>query len=366
MIRVLLVDDSALARRLLARMLPESEGFQVVGEASDAYLARDRIVELQPDVVILDLELPRMDGISFLRKLMKHYPLPVVVCSALTPEGGDNALAALEAGALAVVSKAPAASAVLQMTAELTNAVRAAALAGLRPGRFRDVREAVKSSIPALASAGPPTRPNEACRLVALGASTGGTVAVETIVRQLPADLAPVVIVQHLPPYISGAFARRLDQLSALRVEEAQDGVCLRPGMVLVAPGDRHVVVQQRGSELFLLVRAGDKVNGHRPSVDVLFHSAAEVVGGEALGVLLTGMGRDGAEGLLAMHSAGARTLAQDEATSVVWGMPKAAIDLGAADEVVPLGRMAARVSRFAQLPRPKTARAQSAGGSHG
>jgi two-component system chemotaxis response regulator CheB len=365
MIRVLLVDDSALARRLLSRMLTQVEGFQIVGEASDAYVARDRIVELRPDVVILDLEMPRMDGISFLRKLMKHFPIPVVVCSSLTPEGGENALRALDAGAIAVVCKAPAVGAVPQMTVDLTTAVRAAALAGRGRERFQEeVREAARASIPAVAAAAAAPRAVEDCRLIAIGASTGGTLAVEAIVRELPADTPPIVIVQHLPQYISGAFARRLDQLTPLHVEEAVDGVVLRPGIAVVAPGDRHVVLERRGSDLFALVRTGDKVNGHRPSVDVLFRSAAEVVRADALGVLLTGMGRDGAEGLLAMRSAGARTIVQDEATSTVWGMPKAAMDLGAADEVIALDRIASRMCRLARPSTIRSARAPAAEGA--
>lgn len=344
MIRVLLVDDSALARRLLARMLPTVDGFEIVGEAADAYVARDRIVELRPDVVVLDLEMPRMDGISFLRKLMHHYPIPVVVCSSLTRDGGDYALGALDAGAVAVVCKASGPGAIAQMTSDLTTAVRAAALAGQNwpaPPAGDGVRP------PATSSAPPAAAMAEECRAVVMGASTGGTVAVESIVRSLPGDFPPLVIVQHLPQYISGAFARRLDQLSPLRVEEAQDGVVLRRGVAVVAPGDRHVWLEKRGGQLVVASGSGAKVNGHRPSVDVLFHSAAEIVREHSVGVLLTGMGRDGAAGLLAMRTAGAHTLVQDEATCTVWGMPKAALDIGAADEIVPLPRIAARLSQL-------------------
>ncbi|HEY5374376.1 MAG TPA: chemotaxis-specific protein-glutamate methyltransferase CheB [Polyangiaceae bacterium] len=349
MIRVLLVDDSPLARRLIARVLSSAAGFEVVGEASDPYAARDRIVELRPDVTVLDLEMPRMDGISFLRRLMHHFPMPVVVCSSLTLDGGDTALRALEAGAVAVVNKPPDAKSVPQMAADLTAAVRAAA--STRRTDAAESRLAVRAPSRA-PSAAPSRRANNdsrarpECRVVAIGASTGGTVAVETIARALPVDGPPVVIVQHLPPYITEAFARRLDQLSPLRIEEARDGAVLKRGTAVVAPGGKHVVLERRGSELCVSVRNGAKVNGHRPPVDVLFHAAAEAAGAEAVGVLLTGMGRDGADGLLAMHTAGALTLVQDEASSVVWGMPKAAFDLGAADEVLALDRMAARLAQ--------------------
>jgi two-component system chemotaxis response regulator CheB len=355
MIRVLLVDDSPLARRLIARVLSSAAGFEVVGEASDPYAARDRIVELRPDVTVLDLEMPRMDGISFLRRLMHHFPMPVVVCSSLTLDGGDTALRALEAGAVAVVNKPTDAKSVPQMAADLSAAVRAAASTRSNARSTDSVPPRLLVRAPstapiALAHAAPrraisDSRARPDCRVVAIGASTGGTVAVETIARALPVDGPPVVIVQHLPPYITEAFARRLNQLSPLHVEEARDGAVLKRGTAVVAPGGKHVVLERRGSDLCVGVRNGAKVNGHRPSVDVLFHAAAEAAGAEAVGVLLTGMGRDGADGLLAMHTAGALTLVQDEASSVVWGMPKAAFDLGAADEVLALERMAARLT---------------------
>jgi two-component system chemotaxis response regulator CheB len=230
------------------------------------------------------------------------------------------------------------------MTTDLGNAVRAAA-ASLRPVNDDRVRRGIATTIPA--SVDPRSAGN--CRVVVLGASTGGTVALESIVRALPADFPPLVVVQHLSRYVSGTFARRLGQLVSLQVQEAEDGLLLRPGQVVIAPGDRHVTVERRGVGSSLSVRGGPKVKGHRPSVDVLFHSAAEVCGAAAVGVLLTGMGRDGADGLLAMRTAGAHTLVQDEASSVVWGMPKAAIELGAAGEIVSLERIANRLSDLVQ-----------------
>ena len=351
LILVLLVDDSALARRLLARVLSAAAGFEVVGEASDPYAARDRIVELRPDVTVLDLEMPRMDGISFLRRLMLYFPVPVVVCSSLTRDGGDTALRALDAGAVAVVNKPSDARSVPQMAADLAAAVRAAAGTRPRSGEAAEPRSPVITACSAPTQV-PTRRPGSDgrarpdCRVVAIGASTGGTVAVETIARALPHDGSPVVIVQHLPAYITEAFARRLDQLSPLHVEEARDGAVLKRGTAIVAPGGKHVVLERRGSDLCVCLRNGAKVNGHRPSVDVLFHAAAEAAGADAVGVLLTGMGRDGADGLLAMHTAGALTLVQDEASSVVWGMPKAALELGAANEVLPLERIAPRLTQ--------------------
>jgi two-component system chemotaxis response regulator CheB len=324
---------------------------------------------------VLDLEMPRMDGISFLRRLMHHYPLPVVVCSSLATDGAEPALRALDAGAFAVVCKPTSAEDVPRMAAELLANVRAAAaakdgtehrtasMAAPAPEARRTpnapARAQVHSVLPA-ADAAKERRGGSQCRIIAVGASTGGTVAVETIVRALPTSCPPVVIVQHLPPYICGAFVRRLDQIAPLHVEEARDGQKLEPGVALVAPGDRHVLVERRGGQLYLLVRQGARVSGHRPSVDVLFRSTAEAAEDAAIGVLLTGMGRDGAEGLLAMRAAGAHTLVQDEASSTVWGMPKAALDVGAADEVVPLDRMAGRLNQITQHGARRSLRADT------
>jgi two-component system chemotaxis response regulator CheB len=351
----LVVDDSAVARRLFVRGLASAPEIQVAGEASDAYVARDAIVRLQPDVLVLDVEMPRMNGIAFLRRLMRHYPMPVVVCSSSAVAGGDTALRALEAGAVDVICKPNDNYSAQDFTRDLVSAVRNAASTrtSARPARSSG-------------NAGPPaprlakrTQPGE-CRLIVIGASTGGTVAVESIVRALPPSLPPLVIVQHLPAYITQAFARRLAGLTQLSVEEARDASVLRHGTALVAPGGKHVVIESVGDQLRVGLRDGPKVNGHRPAVDVLFRSAAEAAGECTIGILLTGMGKDGAEGLLSLHVAGAHTFAQDEASSAVWGMPKAAIQLGAADEIVALDDIANRLTRAAQQRAVSATRKQS------
>jgi two-component system chemotaxis response regulator CheB len=284
--------------------------------------------------------MPKMDGITFLQRLSQHYPLPVVVCSSLTEAGGRVALEAYDAGAVEVICKPQGPQALSEFGAELVAAVRAAATA--RPGRARAGRPRValnaKSDV----------------ELIAIGASTGGTIAVESIVARLPANSPPLVVVQHMPAYVTKAFAARLDGLSALTVEEARHGRVLEPGLVLIAPGDHHIALERSGHRLRVCFDDGEKVNGHRPAVDVLFRSAARVVRERAIAALLTGMGRDGALGMLEMRDAGAYTLAQDEATCVVFGMPKAAIDCGAALEVVPLDEMPARLMRSVELKSPR------------
>ncbi|MBL8966784.1 MAG: chemotaxis-specific protein-glutamate methyltransferase CheB, partial [Spirochaetaceae bacterium] len=333
---------------------------------SEAYTARDRIVFLAPDVLTLDVEMPRMDGIEFLRRLLPQYPIPVVVVSALTAEGSLHALAALEAGAVEVVPKPQAMGAhgLLEMIGELRQAVKAAAKADV--GKLRGLAAKSRSSPAGGGGSGAsrkiraaPRRPGEEDRVVALGASTGGTTALRGIIRSLPADLPPTLIVQHMPPVFTRLFAESLDRESGLRVREAADGDRLERGLVLIAPGDYHLVLERQGGCLVVRCVGGDKVNGHRPSVDVLFESVAAVAGGAAVGMILTGMGRDGAQGLLSMRKAGARCFAQDEASAVVFGMPQVAWDLGAAERLVPLDRAAEVL--VAALARPLV-RAAAAG----
>jgi len=350
-VRVLIVDDSAVARDLLERGLSLDPGIEVVGKASDAYSARDKIVFLKPDVLTLDVEMPRMDGIAFLRKLMPQYPIPVVVVSAVTAEGSRRAMDALEAGALCVVAK-PAArdpGGFGTMVSELAERLKEAAKAdpeklrahGAGPGGGRPDKAGPDARVrqPARRAGASPVR-----TIIAIGASTGGTVALARVVTALPADAPPVLIVQHMPPVFTGMFADSMDSRSRVTVKEAEDGDALIRGRVLVAPGDRHMRVGKTAGGYSVSLEDGDKVSGHRPSVDVLFRSVAEAVGSDAVAALLTGMGRDGADGLLAMKRAGARCVAQDEASSVVFGMPREAWENGAAEALVPIDRMAREI----------------------
>ena len=328
MIKVLVVDDSAVVRQILQGSLSLDPDIEVVGAAPDPYVARDMIVELRPDVITLDVEMPRMDGITFLRKLMFYYPIPVIVVSSLTTEGGELALEALAAGAVEVMSKPGAAYTVADMATELIAKIKTAAMARVTK------REAPASrQQPAqVASLGRTTN-----QIVALGASTGGTVALEHILCQMPADAPGIVIAQHMPALFTKQFADRLNKLSAMEVREAQENDSVLPGVALVAPGDKHLLLRRSGARYYVSVKDGPLVHRQRPSVDVLFRSVARTAGKNAIGVILTGMGADGAEGLVEMLQAGAHTMAQDEASCVVFGMPKVAIELGAAERVLPL-----------------------------
>ena len=332
MIKVLIVDDSALVRKVLTEELGKQHDIEVVGTAVDPYVAREKIVELQPDVLTLDLEMPRMDGLSFLAKLMKHYPMPVVVVSSLTPKNSENALMALRLGAVDVISKPGSSYSASNISRELIKAVRAASLA-----KF-DSAPGVAEPAGAAAS---PKKPEPKVdlyhttdKIIAIGASTGGTKALEKVLSDLPPNMPGIVIVQHMPPVFTKSFADRLDMICSIRVKEAEDGDMIEPGTALLAPGNYHMLVERKSAKYNVRIKQGPPVHHHRPSVDVLFNSVADAVGVNASGVILTGMGADGAKGLLAMKEAGAHTIAQDEATSVVYGMPK---KIGAVDHVVPL-----------------------------
>lgn len=327
MIRVLIADDSAVARLILRRALSEAPDIEIIGEAQDPYEARDLIVELEPDVLVLDVEMPRMDGITFLRQLSKHYPIPTVVCSTLTHAGGRLAMEAYDAGAVEVICKPERG----RIGPEFVTAVRAAAQSQKAPPSTALHTVSVEGSID--------------IEVVVIGASTGGTVAVEAVLRQLPKGLPPIAVVQHMPAYITRAFAERLNGVTAVEVAEAIDGKKLESGHAYIAPGDKHLTIERTAQGLMSRLRQGPRVNGHRPSVDVLFESVAKNVGTRAVAALLTGMGKDGAEGLLSLRQGGAHTLAQDEASCVVFGMPRAAIELGAAIEVTPLDRVASRIA---------------------
>jgi two-component system chemotaxis response regulator CheB len=322
MIRVLVVDDSALVRRVLTEELSKFGDIEVVGAAVDPYAARDKILELRPDVLTLDIEMPRMDGLSFLAKLMKYHPLPVVIVSSLAPENSDTAVRALAMGAVEVVSKPGSQYSTPDVPRRLVRAIRAAS-------RARLDRVAT--------AAAPPLddiRLATTHKVVAVGASTGGTRAIEEVIRPLPADAPGIVVVQHMPKNFTASFAKTLDGACRMSVREASDGDAVVPGTVLIAPGDWHMALEKSGARYLVRLRQGPQVHFQRPAVDVLFQSVARQAAANAVGVLLTGMGADGARGLLEMRRAGARTIVQDEASCVVFGMPKEAIALDAADEV--------------------------------
>ncbi len=341
--RVLVVDDSALMRQVLHEILSTDPGLEVVGTAADAFIAWEKIQQLRPDVITLDVEMPRMDGIAFLERLMRLRPMPVVMISSLTEKGCQTTLRALSLGAIDFVAKPrlDPLNGTLALADEVVSKVKAAARARLRmpvptPAVARLARCA---AAPGVAGQRP---------IVVIGASTGGTRAIEELLSALPEDAPGMVIVQHMPKGFTAQFAQRLDGLCGVSVKEAADGDAVRPGLALIAPGDFHVELQQSGADIVVRTSVLPPVNGHRPSVDVLFNSCARVVGAGAVGVILTGMGADGARGLLALRQAGARTLAQDEATCVVFGMPREAIACGAVDEVLPLDRLAAALLRRA------------------
>lgn len=330
MIRVLIIDDSALARNVLTQVLDSDPEIEVIGTAPDPFIARDKIKRLNPDVLTLDIEMPKMDGITFLQNLMRLRPMPVVMVSTLTQHGADATLRALALGAVDYVGKPQAniGERLSDYAEELIHKVKAAAKA--RP------RVQAAAPAPRIERFAPGRS-----RLVLIGASTGGTQAVREVLEVLPATAPPIVVAQHIPAAFSKPFAERLDKQCAVRVVEAEDGQRIQPGHVYIAPGDRHLGVGRSGADWICRVHDGKRVNRHRPSVDVLFHTAATHVGRHAIGVLLTGMGDDGARGLKALRDAGADTMAQNEATSVVWGMPGSAVRLGATDTILPLTEIA-------------------------
>ena len=336
-IRVLIVDDSALVREILSQGLNAAPDIQVVGTATDAFNARDQIVKLRPDVVTLDVEMPRMNGVEFLRQMMARIPIPTIMVSALTERGQKVTLEALEAGAVDFVAKPHSGDpqGLQHMILDLQGKVRIAARAQVH----RHTLPGQKQSTAPGSRAGGQTGSSD--RALIIGASTGGTEALRTVVSALPADSPAVLIVQHMPAGFTKMFAERLDEQSAMTVREACDGDRVLPGQVLIAPGSFHMRVVRSGQGFKVRVQAGEKVNGHCPSVEPLMTSAATAYGPDAVGVILTGMGGDGANGLLAMRQAGAPTMAQDEQSCVVFGMPKVAWGIGAAQKLVPLKEIA-------------------------
>ncbi len=338
-VRVLVVDDSAIVRKILTRELNKCQGIEVVGTAPDPYIARDKIVALHPDVLTLDVEMPRMDGITFLRKLMQHHPMPVIVLSSLTPQGGETAMEAMAAGAVEVMCKPGAAYTVSEACDALAEKIRAASLVRLS-----------KKTVNAFQSTTPTKRlamAETTHKLFAIGASTGGVHALMTVLRAFPANAPGTLIVQHMPANFTTSFANRLNSECAVTVQEARHGDHVLPGKVLIAPGGYHMELRRSGANYYVSVQDGPRVCRQKPSVEVMFDSVAKYAGSNAVGAILTGMGDDGARGLLNMRHAGAHTIAQDEASCVVFGMPKEAIKQGAAEVVLPLDQVTGQLIKF-------------------
>jgi two-component system chemotaxis response regulator CheB len=357
-IKVLIVDDSALVRSLLTDILRADPGIEVVGVASDAHIAREKIKALNPDVLTLDVEMPKMDGITFLKNLMRLRPMPVVMVSSLTERGADVTLDALALGAVDYLSKPKIdlAATLKDYGDELIEKIRVASKASVRaldPRRAATIAtnmaaKAAHNTDAVLPKAPPPKQLRTTDRIIAIGASTGGTEAIKEVLMRLPPDTPGVVIAQHIPKAFSGPFAKRMNDCCHVTVYEAEDGQQVLAGHAYIAPGDRHLMVVRDGARYVCRLDDGVPVNRHKPSVDVLFRSVAQNAGGNAIGAILTGMGKDGARGLKEMLDAGSRTIAQDEATSVVWGMPGEAVALGAAQHVLPLENVAAKILSLA------------------
>lgn len=348
-IKVLIVDDSALVRQILTEILNAAPGIEVVGVAYDPFMAREKIKTLNPDVMTLDVEMPKMDGVTFLKNVMRLRPMPVVMVSSLTEKGADITLDALENGAVDFVTKPKVdlAHSMEEYAEEIVQKVRMAAktniLALVKTGTLQ---VSPKQSADAVLErrAAPKLNFKTTDKLIAIGASTGGTEAIKDVLMEMPADSPGIVITQHIPEAFSGPFAKRMNSVSAMTVCEAQDGQPILPGHVYIAPGNRHLMVERSGARFLCRLNDGPRVNRHKPSVDVLFRSVAQNIGSNAVGVILTGMGDDGAAGLREMKEAGSVTIAQDEKTSVVWGMPGEAVKLGCVDKILPLNAIAGKL----------------------
>ena len=351
-IKVLVIDDSALVRKMLTEIINSKSDMQVVGSATDPLMARDKIRQLNPDVLTLDVEMPRMDGLEFLEKLMRLRPMPVVMVSSLTEKGADITLRALELGAIDFVSKPKVdlMHTLADYSSEIVEKIRMAAKAKPRGYNGAPVTLSVDpklSTDAVLKKKELPRHFRTTDKIIALGASTGGTEAIKEVLMMMPADAPGIVITQHIPGAFSGPFAKRMNSVSEMTVCEARNGQQILNGHVYIAPGDQHLMVVRDGARYICQLNDGPPVNRHRPAVDVLFRSVAQNVGPNALGVILTGMGDDGARGLKEMHDAGAHTLVQDEKTSVVWGMPGEAVKHGGVDEILPLDKVAARLTQL-------------------
>jgi two-component system chemotaxis response regulator CheB len=333
-VKVLVVDDSAVVREVLTSELSRDPQIHVLGAAHDAYAARDKILKLAPDVVLLDIAMPRMDGLTFLRRLMHYHPVPVIIVSSFTIPGGQLALDAIGSGAVDVMCKPGPGLPLSEMTEMLAAKIKAAAQVKFDRSPKTPTGSDADPAAPLKLASLPG-------RIVAIGASTGGTQAIETVLRRFPKNGPATLIVQHMPAYFTASFAQRLNKSCHMEVKEAADGDAVRPGLALVAPGNAHMLLRHHGAQLQVQVKDGPMVHHQRPSIEVLFQSIARCHGVKAVAALLTGMGSDGAQGMLTMRQHGAYTIAQDHATSVVFGMPAAAIKLGAACEVAPIHRIA-------------------------
>ncbi|HQW19248.1 MAG TPA: chemotaxis response regulator protein-glutamate methylesterase [Rhodocyclaceae bacterium] len=353
-IRVMVIDDSALMRQVICKILEQEPGIEIIGTAADPIIALDMMKNAWPDVITLDIEMPRMDGITFLKKIMREHPTPVVVCSSFTEKGAEITMDALASGAVSIITKPKTGirQFILDAADDLVTAVHAAARANMHninatakaaplpPRLAADAMRATRTAAsPALA------KTTEG--IVAMGTSTGGTQALEVVLCMLPAECPGILVVQHMPEKFTEMFAARLNSRCQVEVREACDGDRVTPGLVLIAPGGKHMLLRRSGNQYTVTVSDGPLVNRHKPSVDVLFHSVAKAAGKNALGIIMTGMGDDGARGLYEMHQAGAKTIAQDQATCVVYGMPKEAVKLGGVDKTLPLEMIANEILAF-------------------
>ena len=337
-IKVLIVDDSAIVRKILVRELSRDNQIEIAGTAPDPYVARDKIVNLKPDVLLLDIEMPRMDGITFLKKLMKYNPLPVIIVSSLTPKGGILAMEAMDAGAIEVMCKPGESYSVGDMSQELIGKIKAVSQVKVEKRINQEIYKPVKQSI---------TRTTN--KIIAIGASTGGTEALTVFFKSLPQQTPGIIVVQHMPEHFTRTFAERLNRISEIDVKEAENGDSVIPSKGLIAPGNKHMVLRRSGARYYVEIMNGPLVCHQRPSVDILFKSVAKYAGKNSVGIILTGMGDDGAEGLLEMKKEGAITIAQDEQSSVVFGMPKSAIRLGAVDHIEQLINIPGKALTYAE-----------------
>ena len=358
-IKVLIVDDSALVRQVIAQALSTDAEIEVIGAASDPIFAMQKMKAQWPDVLVIDIEMPRMDGITFLKKIMAQRPTPVVVCSSLAEEGAQATFEALAAGAISIITKPKIGlkSFLEDASNDIVQAVRSAARANMRAVRSGASATRAAAAAPAakltadvmLSAASNRALIRTTDQVVAIGTSTGGTQALEAVLTKLPATCLGIVIVQHMPEKFTAMFAERLDSICQIEVREAQNGDRVIPGRALIAPGGRHMMLKRNGAQYVVEVADGPVVNRHKPSVDVLFRSAAKYAGANALGIIMTGMGDDGARGMKEMHDAGARTIAQDEASCIVFGMPREAIKLDAVDQIIALDQIPAAIVSFSR-----------------